>query len=375
MAELPGARQADSRNRDTRAAAAGARGYDFRTPMSAISLDTGAFVHAARNYWRAGVVGGIYFTGGFLLWGGTREAVFSSSVFLLGGVAGLWIHRRAGWTSRVPIVALILAHLLVGEVVLIWQKAHLPLSDYSLTGNPADRDFIIYLVSSLIVGTMSMFGGTLGAVLGLAAHYGFVFDVGEPITFKWAFPLLIAMAGNIVSAAFWRLDEAYERLEHLASHDALTGLLNRHRLAPEFEALQRVARDERRPLLLVAWDLDDLKGVNDARGHAAGDAHIREFADALDARVRHGSGARDRDAAFRVGGDEFLSLHLDAPAGDAVIARVHESFAAVSAGWVRCEELTLDRALSLADAALYASKDGRQRDRTTAAAPRVAAAG
>ena len=174
MAELAGAQQADSRNHDTHAAAAVARGYDFRTPMSAASLDTGAFVHAARNYWRAGVVGGIYFTGGFLLWGGTREALLSSSVFLLGGVAGLWIHRRAGWTSRVPIVALILAHLLVGEAVLIWQKAHLPLSDYSLTGNPADRDFIIYLVSSLIVGTMSMFGGTFGAVLGLAAHYGFV---------------------------------------------------------------------------------------------------------------------------------------------------------------------------------------------------------
>ena len=54
---------------------------------------------------------------------------------------------------------------------------------------------------------------------------------------------------------------------------------------------------------------------------------------------------------------------------------MREGFAAVSAGWVRCEGLTLDRALSLADAALYANKDERQRDRLAAAPTRVAAAG
>ena len=81
---------------------------------------------------------------------------------------------------------------------------------------------------------MSMFAGTWGALLGLGAHYAFIFDPGEEFTFKWVFPLLIAAAGMIVSTAFWRLDEAYDRLEVLASRDPLTGLLNRHRLQTDF---------------------------------------------------------------------------------------------------------------------------------------------
>ena len=342
--------------------------------MTATPLRAGAFAHAARNYWFAAVFGGVYFAGGFMLWNGSREAVLSSAVFLVFALLGLAAHASGRWMSRHAIVTLILAHQLIGEGVLIWQKVYLPLSDYSLTGSAADRDFIIYLVSALIVGTMSMFGGVLGAVLGLAAHFTFVFDLHEPVTFKWAFPVLIAMAGVIQSAAFWRLDDAYEQLERLASHDSLTGLLNRHRLVPEFERLQALARGRRRSLLLVAWDLDDLKGVNDERGHAAGDAYIREFATALDAHVRRGDGPREADAAFRVGGDEFISLHLDAPAGEAMVARVHASFAPVSAGWVRAEGLSLDRAMSQADAALYASKD-RRKAPPVPGPTRVAAAG
>ena len=340
------------------------------TFMTAAPLRAGAFSHAARNYWFAAAFGGVYFAGGFVLWGGSPQAVLSSAVFLVFAVAGFVAHASGRWTSRHAVVAMILAHLMIGEAVLVWQKAYLPLSDYSLTGNAADRDFIIYLVSALIVGTMSMFGGMLGAVLGLAAHFAFVFDVHEPITFKWAFPILIAIAGVTQSVAFWRLDEAYERLERLATHDSLTSLMNRHRLEPEFDRLQALARQPPRPLVLVAWDLDDLKRVNDDGGHAVGDAHIRAFATALDVHVRRGGAPRESDAAFRVGGDEFISLHLDAPSGDTVIARVHASFPPVSAGWVRAEALSLDRAMSLADAALYASKERRK---TPSA--RVAAAG
>jgi GGDEF domain-containing protein len=341
--------------------------------MTAAPQRAGAFSHAARNYWFAAAIGGVYFAGGFVLWGGSTEAVLSSAVFLVFAVAGFAAHMSGRWTSRHAVVAMILAHQLIGEAVLVWQKAWLPLSDYSLTGSAADRDFIIYLVSALIVGTMSMFGGVLGAVLGLTAHFAFVFNLHEPVTFKWAFPILIAIAGVTQSVAFWRLDEAYEQLERLATHDSLTHLMNRHRLLPEFDRLQALARQRQRPLLLVAWDLDDLKRVNDDGGHAVGDAHIRAFAAALDAHVRRGGAPREADAAFRVGGDEFISLHLDAPSGEAVVARVHATFPPVSAGWVRAEGLSLDRAMSLADAALYANKE--QRKTPPAPAARVAAAG
>ena len=131
-------------------------------------------------------------------------------------------------------------------------------------------------------------------------------------------------------------------------------------MPPEFNRLQGEAAARGRSLLLVAWDLDDLKRVNDRDGHAAGDAHLRAFAEALRDAVRRPSSERAGDSAFRIGGDEFLSLHLDAPDGEQLLARVRERFAAVSAGWVPCERTDLDRALTLADAALYANKVARK---------------
>ncbi len=326
----------------------------------------GGLTTAVERYWWISSFGGLYFAGGFLAWGGTTGAIASSGVFFVAALLGLLFHYQAEATTRRLKVSLIMGHLLLGQAVLMWQKAWLPLSDYSATGNAGDREFIIYLVSALIVGTISMFGGIWGAALGLAAHYAFIFDVREPFTFKWAFPVLIALAGNTVSTALWRLDEAYDQLETLANRDALTGLFNRRRLPAEFERLQALARPSGRPLLLVAWDLDDLKLVNDREGHAAGDACISHFAQALQAHVRTPSDARLGDAAFRVGGDEFLSLHIDADDGQALITRLRSVFPSVSAGGVRCDALTLDRALTLADAALYESKQQRKGARSAA---------
>ncbi len=320
---------------------------------------SGAIAVAVRNYWWFSTLGGIYFVAGFVLWGGSRAAVVSSTIFVMIGAVGMVAHYRIPWPNRASRVAAVLGHMLVGQGILIWQKAYLPLTDFTHSGNPDVRENLVYLVSALLVGTMSMFGGAWGAVLGLAMHYGFIFNAHEEFSFKWAFPLLIAVAGNIVSTASWRLDQAYHDMEKLASHDHLTGLLNRYRLVPEFERLQAVARESGRALLLMAWDLDDLKQVNDTQGHAAGDAYIAAFARALQASVRNAAEVRAADALFRVGGDEFISLHLAAPDGAVMRARVHREFPTVSVGWVRCEGLTLDQAMTQADAALYLDKGTR----------------
>jgi diguanylate cyclase (GGDEF)-like protein len=314
------------------------------------------FYVAYRNYWWNSLIGGLYFVVGFILWGGSRGAIVSSSVFAGAVAAGLLLHYWGPFTSRRSQLAMVLASLMVGQAVLVWQKTHLPLSDYTSTGNPAARDTLTYLVSALFVGTMSMFAGKWGALLGLVAHYLFIFDPGEEFTFKWVFPLLIAAAGMIVSSAFWKLDEAYDRMEILAVQDSLTGLMNRRRLPAEFEELQQIARDTGVGLLLIAWDLDHLKRVNDTNGHAAGDAYIREFAVALHATVRRASADRAPDAAFRVGGDEFISLHVGATDGRTVVDRVRGVFPSVSAGWIECQSLTLDQALTGADHALYRDK-------------------
>jgi GGDEF domain-containing protein len=90
--------------------------------------------------------------------------------------------------------------------------------------------------------------------------------------------------------------------EVLARKDELTGLGNRRALG---EALNReVARARRgdRRLSVVVGDLDHFKEINDTRGHAAGDEFLRHAADALR------SIAREADACFRWGGDEFAIL-------------------------------------------------------------------
>ena len=105
--------------------------------------------------------------------------------------------------------------------------------------------------------------------------------------------------------------EQFEQMRFLADHDPLTNLLNRRSFVQHLDA--EVARSRRylRPLALVILDLDELKTVNDTQGHAAGDDVLRRVADALLATIRTG------DNAFRIGGDEFALILVEANEQDA----------------------------------------------------------
>ena len=113
-----------------------------------------------------------------------------------------------------------------------------------------------------------------------------------------------------------KLGDTLEELRRLATHDQLTGLLNRR----EFD--RTIAEEEERALrsgqslALVMVDLDRFKSINDNHGHPAGDAVLREVARRLTAEVR----AIDR--VMRMGGDEFaLTLSPTEPATALAIAR------------------------------------------------------
>jgi diguanylate cyclase (GGDEF)-like protein len=89
---------------------------------------------------------------------------------------------------------------------------------------------------------------------------------------------------------------------HRATHDALTGLLNRHGLVSTAETALSDARDHGRPLALLFLDLDGFKAINDTYGHGTGDRLLRMVADRLRRWLR------PTDIAARIGGDEFVLL-------------------------------------------------------------------
>ena len=95
---------------------------------------------------------------------------------------------------------------------------------------------------------------------------------------------------------------SHERIEHLATHDELTGLPNRNLFNDRVKhAIARAAH--RGELLFVLFvDLDNFKVINDNLGHAAGDDLLREAA------VRIGECLRPEDTVARLGGDEFILL-------------------------------------------------------------------
>ena len=96
-----------------------------------------------------------------------------------------------------------------------------------------------------------------------------------------------------------------DELHHRALHDPLTGLANRDLLLARLGDALRSGGRHVRPGHLFYLDLDGFKGVNDAHGHAAGDAVLTEFADRI---VRLLGPA---DTAARLGGDEFAVLRVD----------------------------------------------------------------
>jgi diguanylate cyclase (GGDEF)-like protein/PAS domain S-box-containing protein len=164
---------------------------------------------------------------------------------------------------------------------------------------------------------------------------------------------------------------AEERLQHMADHDALTGLCNRRRFEEELERHIAYGRRYGVDGALLMLDLDDFKKVNDGYGHKAGDSVLAAVAGVLRNRLR------ETDILARFGGDEFALLMPHGRADEAAelcdvlvnAVRAEVSTPAgpidASAGFALFEEgTTADEILSGADDAMYANKPAaRQRRR------------
>lgn len=184
--------------------------------------------------------------------------------------------------------------------------------------------------------------------------------------------------GQARAGSIWLLrDVTAERAAHRelawsATHDPLTGLLNRRALEAELQRLLPQVRAES-PAAALFIDLDHFKAVNDSAGHAVGDRLLREVALALAASVR-----RDELVA-RLGGDEFVIVLMQCDL-DSAVRVADKARAAVERIELQHEDQLLQvgasvgvvpiapgcssvaQVMQAADAACYAAKaEGRNR--------------
>ncbi len=192
-------------------------------------------------------------------------------------------------------------------------------------------------------------------------------------------PELSERLGGIASLAGPAIQNGrlLDELAHKASHDALTGLLNRIGFGQLFETVVDEARRGVGQVGLLFIDLDGFKDVNDLYGHDAGDELLRLVSDRLGEVVRGG------DTVARLGGDEFAVILSHVRCEDevhAVAARLREAFVepfflapdragiliGLSVGeavWPDAAQ-TVDALLQYADASMYRDKARAQRQPT-----------
>jgi len=175
------------------------------------------------------------------------------------------------------------------------------------------------------------------------------------------------------------LRESEERLQRLADTDPLTGIRNRRSFLEQGERELNRARRRGRSISLLMVDLDRFKQINDAHGHAVGDAVLKRFVAMCQATLR------DHDIFGSLGGEEFAIILTDDDIdGAAKVAERLRSVAediridtaagpigfTVSIGVSECggSSETLESGLHRADNALYMAKaEGRNRVVTAAA--------
>jgi len=217
-----------------------------------------------------------------------------------------------------------------------------------------------------------------GAVSSPADHSVLVTRSGHEVAIQESAAPICDRQGRVIGAVIVFHDVTKERrlkraLSYQASHDALTGLINRREFDNRLHAAVLSAQRGEGTYALLYIDLDQFKVVNDTCGHQAGDRLLRDVTGLLQARVRAS------DTIARLGGDEFgvllegCTVEQSTRIADGVRQAIRDYRfvwgattlsvgASVGVVQITAETESVANVMSAADIACYAAKDeGRNR--------------
>jgi diguanylate cyclase (GGDEF)-like protein len=260
--------------------------------------------------------------------------VAGKSAFMLLLIQGVWAMIRPGsrvFTTRALVTGITVYSIAVA--VLLRDVPSIGIAQHSLMG-VTFTVFAIVLMRTRAAGlTLLVSGFALRGVLALTEAGAYVLQVLRPVTGTFADWVQFSQSFASSSSSFdtgaeWllvlgsvlavsergrrQLEDAnrdlvaaQENLRRLADRDPLTGTINRRALREIFDDVQDSGA------MLLFFDLDGFKKINDVHGHAAGDTCLKQFANALR------ESFRPDDHVVRYGGDEFLVI---APGLDGIAA-------------------------------------------------------
>lgn len=295
----------------------------------------------------------------------------------------IYVALRSGWSRRFADPALTSAQILLGVIGVEWayvicgpaRGATLyPLlliftfGAFSLSWRRIMWLTLLTLTS--LIATVTTLDASRPGGLGGPLHANELqLDMVNVLMMMIALPALSVIAAQLsilrskLRSQRAALSHAVKQVEQLATHDDLTGLVNRRYMQQRLLQEQRRFNRHGSPFSVVIIDLDYFKRINDTLGHAFGDQVLQAFAAEAIATLR------DSDLIARWGGEEFLALMPDTPSaqGVVIIQRLLKRMNTIphascpeltfSAGVTECrKDETVEDAIARADAAMYEAK-------------------
>ncbi|HEY8586298.1 MAG TPA: GGDEF domain-containing protein [Rhodanobacter sp.] len=301
------------------------------------------------------------------------------AIFLI----GIYTALRSGWSERLADPSITAVQMMLGVIAVEWAYVLCgPLR--SMTLYPL---LLIFAFGAFSLGWRQIMWLTLLTLVSLLAtvaglHMGrspaldpalhaseFRLDLINVLMITIALPALSLIAAQLsiirrkLRSQRAALTDAMEEVQRLATHDHLTGLVNRRCIQQRLMEEQHRFQRHGSAFSVAIIDLDNFKRMNDTQGHAFGDQVLQAFAaEAVDT-------LRTSDVIARWGGEEFLAMLPDtrAQASVAILQRLLGRMARIPHG--TCPPLTFsagvteirrgesaNEAVARADAAMYEAK-------------------